>query len=47
MEKKVPHGRNVNRFREMLGLKQESLATELGDSWNQRKNIAAGTKADD
>lgn len=31
------HGRNVKRFREMLGIKQEALAVELGDDWNQRK----------
>jgi transcriptional regulator with XRE-family HTH domain len=30
-----PH--NVKRFREMLGIKQEALALELGDDWNQRK----------
>lgn len=37
MEKTVHHGRNVKRFREMLGIKQEALAVELGDDWNQRK----------
>ena len=37
MEKKIHHGRNVKRFREMLGIKQEGLALELGDDWNQRK----------
>lgn len=30
-------GRNVKRFREMLGIKQEALAYELGDDWNQKK----------
>ena len=34
---KIHEGRNVKRFREMLGLKQEVLASELGDDWNQRK----------
>ncbi len=34
MEKKVHEGRNVRRFREMLGIKQETLAYELGDDWN-------------
>lgn len=34
---KIHHGRNVKRFREMLGLKQEGLAYELGDDWNQKK----------
>jgi len=37
MEKKVHEGRNVKRFREMLGIKQEALAYELGDDWNQKK----------
>jgi transcriptional regulator with XRE-family HTH domain len=37
MEKTVHQGRNVKRFREMLGIKQETLAVELGEDWNQRK----------
>lgn len=37
MEKQIHQGRNVKRFREMMGLKQEGLALELGDDWNQRK----------
>ncbi len=37
MEKKIHQGRNVKRFREMLGIKQEGLALELGDDWNQQK----------
>lgn len=37
MDKKVHEGRNVKRFREMLGIKQEALAYELGDDWNQKK----------
>lgn len=38
MESKAIHqGRNIRRFREMLGLKQEALAYELGEEWNQRK----------
>lgn len=39
MEKpqKVHEGRNVRRFREMMGLKQEALASELGDDWNQKR----------
>lgn len=36
-EKKIHQGRNVKRFREMLGMKQETLALELGDDWNQKK----------
>lgn len=36
-EKHIHQGRNVKRFREMLGIKQEALAYELGDDWNQQK----------
>jgi len=35
--KQVHHGRNVKRIREMLGVKQEALAAELGEDWNQRR----------
>ncbi|WP_294197850.1 MULTISPECIES: helix-turn-helix transcriptional regulator [Chryseobacterium] len=37
MEQKVHQGRNVKRFREMLGIKQEALAFDLGEEWNQKK----------
>ncbi|MBS7231949.1 helix-turn-helix transcriptional regulator [Flavobacterium psychroterrae] len=37
MEQKIHQGRNVKRFREMLGIKQESLAFDLGNDWNQKK----------
>ncbi len=37
MDKKIHEGRNVKRFREMLGIKQDALAYELGDDWNQKK----------
>ncbi len=37
MDKTIHQGRNIKRFREMLGLKQEGLAYELGDDWNQKK----------
>ncbi len=37
MEKTIHQGRNIKRFREMLGIKQEGLALELGEDWNQRK----------
>ena len=37
MNEKIHQGRNVKRFREMLGMKQEALAYELGDDWNQKK----------
>lgn len=35
--KNIHQGRNVKRFREMLGLKQEALAIKLGDDWNQKR----------
>ncbi|WP_432671104.1 XRE family transcriptional regulator [Flavobacterium sp. SM2513] len=37
MEQKIHQGRNVKRFREMLGIKQEALAYDLGIDWNQKK----------
>ncbi|WP_304343600.1 helix-turn-helix transcriptional regulator [Chryseobacterium koreense] len=37
MEKRIHQGRNVKRFREMLGIKQEALAFDLGEDWNQKK----------
>ncbi|MFP3834088.1 XRE family transcriptional regulator [Chryseobacterium sp. SIMBA_028] len=37
MERKIHQGRNLKRFREMLGIKQEALALDLGDEWNQKK----------
>ncbi|WPO81332.1 helix-turn-helix transcriptional regulator [Chryseobacterium sp. JJR-5R] len=37
MEQKIHQGRNVKRFREMLGIKQEALAFDLGGDWNQKK----------
>lgn len=36
-DKKIHQGRNIKRFREMLGIKQEALAFELGEDWNQKK----------
>jgi len=35
--KKIHEGQNVKRFREMLGIKQDALAADLGDDWNQQK----------
>lgn len=35
--KPIHQGRNIKRFREMLGLKQEALAYELGDDWSQKR----------
>ncbi len=37
IDKTVHQGRNVKRFREMMGLKQEALAEKLGGDWTQRK----------
>jgi transcriptional regulator with XRE-family HTH domain len=34
---KVHEGRNIKRFREMLGIKQDALAADLGDDWNHQK----------
>ena len=33
--RKVHEGRNVKRFREMLGIKQEALAVQLNEDWTQ------------
>jgi transcriptional regulator with XRE-family HTH domain len=35
--KNIHQGRNVKRFREMLGLKQEALAIALGEEWSQKR----------
>jgi transcriptional regulator with XRE-family HTH domain len=37
MGNKVHHGKNIKRLREILGIKQEALALEMGEDWNQRK----------
>ncbi|WP_026967571.1 helix-turn-helix domain-containing protein [Algoriphagus terrigena] len=37
MSDKIHHGRNIKRFREMMGIKQEALAFELGEDWSQKK----------
>lgn len=44
MNKTIHHGRNVKRFREMLGIKQEGLAYQLGEEWNQKKISALEQK---
>lgn len=36
-ERTIHEGRNIKRFREMLGIKQDALAADLGDEWNQQK----------
>jgi transcriptional regulator with XRE-family HTH domain len=35
--KTIHHGRNLKRFREMLGLKQEAFVDKLGGDWTARK----------
>lgn len=34
---KVHLGRNIKRIRETLGIKQQTLADDLGDDWSQKK----------
>lgn len=34
---KIHIGRNIKRFREILGVKQESLAITMGEEWNQKR----------
>ncbi|MCF2495098.1 helix-turn-helix domain-containing protein [Dyadobacter chenhuakuii] len=34
---KIHEGRNIRRFREMLAIKQDTLAFQLGQDWNQQK----------
>ena len=34
---KPHHGHNMKRIREILGVKQDALAHEMGGDWNQRK----------
>lgn len=43
---KIHQGRNIKRFREMLGIKQEALAFELGEDWNQKKISVLEQKQD-
>jgi transcriptional regulator with XRE-family HTH domain len=35
--RRIHEGRNIKRFREMLGMKQDTLAAELGHDWNQQR----------
>ncbi len=35
--RKVHEGRNLKRIREILQVKQSTLAAELGEEWNQKK----------
>lgn len=42
-------GHNVKRFREILGIKQEGLAADLGEEWTQKKvsSLEAKEKIDE
>lgn len=40
----IHQGRNIKRFREMLGIKQEAFASELGEDWSQKKVSLLETK---
>jgi transcriptional regulator with XRE-family HTH domain len=44
MTQKVHEGRNIKRFREMLSLKQEALAIDLGEGWSQKRVSVLETK---
>ncbi len=46
MEQKIHQGRNIKRFREMLGIKQEAMAFDLGEDWNQKKISLLEQKAE-
>lgn len=35
--RRIHEGRNIKRFREMLGMKQDALAADLGHDWNQQR----------
>lgn len=37
LSNKIHQGKNVKRFREMLGMKQEGLAIHLGEDWHQKR----------
>ena len=47
LEKKTHHGRNVKRLREMLGIKQEVLAKELGLSQQTVSRIESQEELED
>lgn len=37
MEKKIHQGKNIARFRQIFGMKQDLLASIMGDDWTQIK----------
>lgn len=44
MENNIHHGRNIKKIRELMGIKQETLAVELGGDWTQKKVSILETK---
>jgi transcriptional regulator with XRE-family HTH domain len=46
MDKKIHHGKNIARFRQMLGMKQDLLASTMGDDWTQIKISRLEAKED-
>lgn len=36
-ERTIHQGRNIKRFRDMLGIKHDAFADALGDDWSQKK----------
>ena len=44
MEKKIHQGENITRFRQMLGMKQDALASIMGEDWTQIKISRLETK---
>lgn len=44
MEKKIHQGKNITRFRQMLGMKQDALASIMGEDWTQIKISRLETK---
>ena len=39
MEQKIHQGHNIKRFREILGIEQEALASDLGEDWDQKISL--------
>ncbi|RYD54385.1 MAG: XRE family transcriptional regulator, partial [Sphingobacteriales bacterium] len=33
MDKKIHHGRNIKKLRELQDIKQDTLAADLGEEW--------------
>lgn len=46
MERTIHHGKNIARFRQMLQIKQDALASLLGDDWDQVKVSRLEAKED-